>query len=100
MSGEPLSLILWCRQDAQTDVIHARVTSVDTGETMHVDENTFLLRITTDQTVGVERCSIRHVASGRVAHVQGGPNLRTFINDCVLRHNEPEQSGTPEKPEM
>lgn len=72
---------------------------MDTGDTMHVDENTFLLRITTDQTSGVERCSIRHVASGRVAHVQGGPNLRTFINDCVLRHNEPEQSGNSEEPE-
>ena len=98
MSGEPLSLIVWCRQDALTDVIHARVTSVETGESMHVDENTFLLRITTDETSGVERCSIRHIASGRVAHVQGGPNLRTFIKDCVLQHNEPEQSDTPEKP--
>ena len=98
MSGEPVSLIVWCRQDAQTSVIHARVTSVETGESMHVDENTFLLRIITDETSGVERCSIRHIASGRVAHMQGGPNLRTFIKDCVLQHNEPEQSGTPEKP--
>ncbi len=98
MSVETLSLIVWCRQDAQTDVIHARVTYVDTGEAVHVDENTFLLRITTDETTAVERCSIHHIASGRIAHVQGGPHLRAFINDCVLRHNKREP-GAPEKPE-
>lgn len=86
------SLLVWCHQDAQNDAIQMRIVRVDTGEPVHVRENTFLLRITTvpsGESALIERCAIRHIASGREAYVQSGANLRTFINECVLQPQEP-----------
>ena len=95
-----LSLIVWCHQDAQSDVIQMRIIRVDTGEPIHLRENMFLLRITTTtsgESAMIERCAIRHIASGREAYMQSGPNLRTFINECVLRSQEP-PLDTPDTP--
>lgn len=97
------SLLVWCQQDAQSDAIQMRIIRVDTGEPVHLRENTFLLRITTlpsAESALIERCAIRHIASGREAYMQSGPNLRTFINECVLPLQEPplDAADTPAAP--
>ena len=33
---------------------------------------------------------IRHIASGREAYVQGGPDLRAFFKACLLQGSKPE----------
>ena len=53
----------------------------------HVD---FLLRISVEEAASVERCYIRHIASGREAYVQGGPSLRAFVKTCLLNGGSPE----------
>jgi hypothetical protein len=96
MSSDTLSLIVWCRQDAQGDAIQLRIIRVDTGETIRIRENTLLLRITTDASAAIERCAIRHIASGREAYAQGGVHLRAFINDCILQQREPPSDIAPD----
>lgn len=86
------SLIIRCWHDSQTGGLHVRVERVDTAEDVPISDGSFLLRVTTDANTGTERCYIRHIASGREAYVQGGPNLRTFINDCVLQSKPPDSS--------
>jgi hypothetical protein len=96
MSSDTLSLIVWCRPDAQSDAIQLRTIRVDTGETVRIRENTLLLRISTDASTAIERCAIRHIASGREAYVQGGAHLRAFINDCILQQQEPPLDNAPD----
>ncbi|HLJ33078.1 MAG TPA: hypothetical protein VKU38_05475 [Ktedonobacteraceae bacterium] len=74
-----------------------RVKRVDTAEDVPVNDGSFLLRVTTDAETGIERCYMRHIASGREAYVQGGPNLRTFITACVLQ-SKPPNSSTGNEP--
>lgn len=97
MSSKNLSLIVWCWYDLPTDAIQVQMTRVDTGENVRVKGGSFLLRISTDEVTSVMRCSIRHIASGREAHVQGGPNLRAFVKDCLLKSDEA-QSTAPDTP--
>lgn len=99
MSSENLSIIVWCWYDLPTDVIQVRMVRVDTGEDVRVQEGSFLLQISTDEVTSIMRCSIRHFASGREAYVQGGPNLRTFVQACLLSGGEfgPAAPDTPEE---
>lgn len=89
MSSETFSLIIQCWHD-QARRLQVRVVRVDTGEDVPINDGTFLLRLTTDTKTKVERCTIRHIASGQEAVVQGGPKLRALITDRVLLDAPPE----------
>jgi hypothetical protein len=84
MSAETFSVILWCWHDLRTDALQVRVTRVDTGEEVHLDDGSFLLRISMDANASVLRCLVRHTTSRREAYVQSGLGLREFIKDCLL----------------
>ncbi len=93
MGNEELSIIIWCWHDVQTGIIQLRLVSVDTGEEVPVKDGSFLLRISKDANTSVVRCFIRHIASGREAHIQSGPNLQAFIKYCLLKSDE--STATP-----
>ncbi len=84
MNGETISVIVWYWHDARTT--HLRVVRADTAEEVQMSDGAFLLRFSTDEHSLVERCFIRHIASGREAYIQSGPNLRAFVKDCLLRN--------------
>jgi hypothetical protein len=82
------SVIVKCWYNAQTGTTHLQVVRTDTSAEVFLGNSTFLLRM---QEIGrVERCYIRHIASGRDAYVQGGPGLRNFITTCLLNGGLPE----------
>jgi hypothetical protein len=99
MSNENISIIVWCWYDLPTDAIRVRIVRVDTGGDLRVKDGNFLLRCSTDEATSIIRCSIRHIASGREAYLQGGPNLRKFVQACLLSDgaSEPAAPDTPEK---
>ncbi len=84
MENEELSVIIRCWFDLPTNATQLRVVNVATGEEVHLNSGSFLLRISIDAKASVTRCYIRHVASGREAYVQGSQKLRTFIKDCLV----------------
>lgn len=86
MTSEGFSFIVFCSYDSPTDSTRVRVVSVSTGKDVPLNDGSFLLRISVDEDASVLRCFIRHAASGREAYVQGGPNLRAFIKDCLLSY--------------
>jgi len=90
MSSNAHSIIVKCWYNSQTDATHLQVVRTDTAEGVHLSNSTFLLRISVDETAPVERCYIRHIASGREAYVQGGPSLRAFVKTCLLNSSSPE----------
>jgi len=90
MSSNTFSLIVKCSYDSQTDSTHLQVVRTDTAEDVPLGSGTFLLRISVEEAASVERCYIRHIASGREAYVQGGPSLRAFVKTCLLNGGSPE----------
>ena len=88
MENEELSVIVWCWPDLQTNTTRLRVVNVATGEEVHLNSGSFLLRISIDAKASVTRCYIRHMTSGREAYVQGGQKLRAFVKDCLLGNSE------------
>lgn len=88
MSRAALSLIVSCKYDLQSDTTQVQIVRVDTGENVLLREGSFLLRCSLNGRASVQRCLIRHIASGREAHVQVGPGLRDFIKDCLLDTSE------------
>lgn len=88
MDNEKSSIIIWCWHDPRTDIIQLRLVHVDSGKEAPLQEGAFLVRISTDAKTSVVRCYIRHIASGREAYVQGGPKLRAFVKDCLVRKGE------------
>jgi len=84
MENEELSVIVWCWSDSQTNATQLRAVNVATGEEVHLNSGSFLLRISIDAKASVTRCFIRHLASGGEAYIQGGPKLRTFVEACLL----------------
>ena len=82
-------MLVRCWYDLQTKATQLQVVRADTAEEILLVDGNFLLRISVDETTFVNRCFIRHLASGREAYVQGGPNLHTFIKDCLLKDGEP-----------
>lgn len=96
MGSEPLSLIVRYWHDLLSDTTQLKVVRVDTNEEVRLSDGSFLLRITRDEHTSVERCFIRHIASGREAYVQGGPNMRAFIKACLLPGGESGTAGTTE----
>ena len=95
MSSKTFSLIVRGWYDIQTDTTQVQVVRADTTEKVRLLNGSFLLRISVGtrlgehgEAVSIIRCFIRHLATGREAHVQGGGNLHTFIKDCLLHGNE------------
>lgn len=84
MSSEVFSFIVFCAYDKMTDSTRVRVVNVSTGKDVPLSEGSFLLRISVDEDASILRCFIRHIASGREAHIQSGLKLRAFIKSCVL----------------
>lgn len=90
MSSEVFSVIVRCWYDPQSGITQVRVVRVDTAKEVHLSDSSFLLRISADGNAPFKRCFIRHLTSGREAYIQGGPNLLTFIKDCLLKTSAPE----------
>jgi hypothetical protein len=84
MSKSLFSIIVKCWHDPQTDNTRLQVVRTDTAEEVRLDNSSFLVRISADETTMVERCLIRHIASGREVYVQSSPGLQTFIKSCIL----------------
>ena len=87
------SILVWCWHNLQTDTTQLRVVLVDTGEEVRLKESSFLLRMSRDEGSPVERCLIRHIASGREAYVQSGLGLRAFVKACLLNNDAPEPTN-------
>ncbi len=85
MENEELSVIVWCWPDLQTNTTRLRVVNVATGEELHLNDASFLLRISIGAKASETRCYIRHIASGREAYVQVSAKLRAFVKDCLLK---------------
>ena len=66
------------------DATRLKVMRTDTAEEVRLDNSSFLLRMSVDEAELVERCFIRHIASGREVYVQSGPGLKSFIKSCLL----------------
>ncbi len=81
---EMLSIIVRCKYVSQTNTVQLQIVDVSTSQDIRLREGTFLLRISTDERPGVVRCFIRHIASGRETHIQGGARLREFVKACLL----------------
>ena len=88
MSSETFSVIVWFWHDQLTNATQLKVVRVDTSEEVHLSDGSFLLRLSQDEKALVERCFLRHIASGREAYMQGGSNLRAFVRTCLLESAE------------
>jgi len=84
MSVETLSFMVRCWHDSATNATRIQVIPIDTAEEVHLNNSKFLVRAAIDRQGLVERCFIRHIASGREAYVQGGPGLSAFVQQCLL----------------
>ncbi len=84
MAKSVFSIIVKYWHDPQTNSTRLRLVRTDTAKEIYPDSGSFLLRITVDDVAQVERCFIRHIASGREVYVQSGPGLQTFIKSCLL----------------
>jgi hypothetical protein len=84
MSSQTLSFLERCWRKEQTGTTQLRVMSVDTAQEVPLSDSCLLLRIPVDEETLVERCLIRHRNSGRETSVQGGPELCTFVQTCLV----------------
>ena len=91
MSSNIFSIIVKCWHDRQTGATHLQVVRTDTAQEVRLGNSTFVVRISVEGAATMERCSIRHIASGREVYVQSGPGLRDFIKACLLN-----DGGSPE----
>ena len=98
MSSKTFSIIVRCWYDQQVDATQLQVVRVDTAKKVRLGDGSFLLRISLDETAPLGRCFIRHLTSGREAHVQGGASLQAFIKDCLLKGSEPDVPDEHETP--
>jgi hypothetical protein len=98
MSSKTFAVIVRCWYNRHADATQLQVVRVDTAEEAHLNDSNFLLRISIDEAASVVRCFIRHLTSGREAHVQGGASLQAFIKDCLLKGSEPDVPDEHETP--
>ncbi len=84
MSITTASFVIQCWHQLPAGVRLVRVVRVETEQTVPIATNSFLLRFTRSADGSIERCYIRHIASGRESYVQGGPGLSAFVRDCLL----------------
>lgn len=92
MNVERWSFTVRLLRDREMNATRLQVIRVDQAREVPLTNNTFLLRMTIDKGGAVERCFVRHVASGREAYVQGGPGLGAFVKDCLLDRQTPAHS--------
>jgi hypothetical protein len=85
MENKEFSVIVRCRLDPKTNATLLHIADVETGEEVHLDDASFLLRISIHAQTSVTRCYIRHIASGNEAYVQGSAKLRAFIKAHLLK---------------
>src|SRR5438874_6832774 len=91
MSSEmSFSILVWSRPDLENETTQLRVVRVDTGQALNFSESSFLLRIWLEENGTALRCLIRHIASGREAYIQSGPNLQDFVKACLLPDSNPD----------
>jgi hypothetical protein len=93
MTTNMFSVIVRCRHEPQTHTTCLQVIRTDTAEEVALDSGSFLMRIALDDEMNVERCFIRHIASGREVYVHSGPGLRTFITSCLFSDASDNKSG-------
>lgn len=85
MEIEEFSVIVRCWLDPQTNAAQLQVVNVATGEEVHLNDASFLLRISIHEQASITRCYIRHIASGNDAYVQGSAKLCAFIKAHLLK---------------
>jgi hypothetical protein len=90
MNGETCSFTVRVLRDQHTNATRLQVVRVDIAKEVFLSSNTFLLRVSIDNGGAVERCFVRHIASGREAYVQSGPGLGAFVQECLLERPMPE----------
>jgi len=61
--------------------------------TVELESSLFLVRLTADPGTSVERCMIRHIASGREVYVQSGAGLSRFLRECLQSDGPAERHG-------
>ena len=61
--------------------------------TLDLGGSLFLIRLSADTGKAVERCLIRHIASGREVYVQSGAGLSRFIRECLQPDGPAERHG-------
>lgn len=79
-----LSVTIQCWRDRDSGTTRLRVERLDRREEVEIADGTFLLRVAVARGRPMERCYIRHIASGREAYVQGGPGLSAFVQASLL----------------
>jgi hypothetical protein len=92
MSRMTHSFFVQYKHDPVTGYARLEVVQVENAREVRLRDGSFLVRIVVDEITAVQRCFIRHIASGREAYVQGGPNLRAFIQECLLNDSATEVS--------
>lgn len=97
MKNEEFSVIIRCWSDPQTNATRLRMVSVATSEELHLNEGTFLLRVSLDTKASVTRCFIRHFASGREAYVQSSSGLWSFIKASLVIDSEVYKPDDPNR---
>lgn len=61
--------------------------------TVELENSLLLIRLSADTGKAVERCMIRHIASGREVYVQSGAGLSRFIRECLQPEGPAERHG-------
>jgi hypothetical protein len=72
-----------CSRDQHTGPLRVRVSSLSNPD-VHVRAGSFLVRVWIDRHNRLDRCQVRHVASGEETRVQGGPGLSAFVRRHLL----------------
>jgi hypothetical protein len=83
-----MSLIVRCRCELQRAASEKRLQG-----TVGPECSLFLIRLSTDTSKAVERCMIRHIASGREVYVQSGAGLSRFIRESLRPDGPAERHG-------
>jgi hypothetical protein len=94
MSNTTISVLVRCWYDLQTGTTRLQVIRTDTSEAVRLGDKSFLLYFSVEENTSVKRCRIRHIASGKEAFVQVGPNLLAFIRSCLLDNDGPEHNDS------
>jgi hypothetical protein len=94
MSTTTASFVIQCWQDLHPRNRLVRVVRIETEQTVPIATNSYLLRFMHTDDGRIERCYIRHIASGREAYLQGGPGLSNFVCECVLNQIADFPGGT------
>lgn len=93
MTTTSASFVIQCWHEQPTGIRLVRVVRVETEQTIPLATNSFLLRFTCSADGSIERCYMRHIASGRQAYVQGGPGLSAFVRECLLEQISDSAAG-------